>query len=354
MAHAPCGPMHHELSAESLLKGSPTTALELLFELRARVEEIRDQPIVGHLEDGRLGVLVDGDNCLGVLHAGKVLDGARDANSNVEIGSDHLARLANLHVVRAHARIDGRPRSADGSIELKGKGVEHPKVVACFEAAAAGHNDLGGCELGTIRLLNLVGDPLSLADCAADTHLLYLRRATSARRLVEDGRAYCEDLYRVRGLDGSDGIARIHRTDKGLLVLHLQHLGELCHVQQSGNPRERALAERRRCRGNVSVAASCLRRHDHGCPLLRKTLGERRALHVGHRADAGHARSAFRDRLGPLTAHKQLNGPKCLRRRDGCKRCLAERRPIVLADHQRRESAPRLRRTAQCGPTDAA
>jgi hypothetical protein len=48
------------------------------------------------LEDGGLGVAVDGDDALGVLHARQVLDGARDAERNVQVWRDHLARLPHL------------------------------------------------------------------------------------------------------------------------------------------------------------------------------------------------------------------------------------------------------------------
>src|SRR5690606_27531282 len=48
---------------------------ELLAEFRQGSEEIGDEAVVGHLENGGLLVLVDGDDDLGVLHAGKVLDG---------------------------------------------------------------------------------------------------------------------------------------------------------------------------------------------------------------------------------------------------------------------------------------
>src|SRR5690606_31032982 len=57
--------------------------LEPLAELGEHLEEVGDQPVVGHLEDGRLGVLVDGHDGLASLHAGEVLDGARDARGDV-------------------------------------------------------------------------------------------------------------------------------------------------------------------------------------------------------------------------------------------------------------------------------
>src|ERR687889_895704 len=65
---------------------------QLLLELRQELEQIPDEAVVGDLEDRRLLVLVDGDDDLGVLHAGQVLDGARDAHRDVEVRRHDLAR----------------------------------------------------------------------------------------------------------------------------------------------------------------------------------------------------------------------------------------------------------------------
>src|SRR4029079_19034803 len=102
---------------------------ECAFELGHRLEEIGDEAVIGDLEDRRFLILVDGDDDLRVLHAGQVLDGARNADRNIEIGSDDLAGLADLIVVRHEARIDRRARRANGSAELVGDLVEHMEVL---------------------------------------------------------------------------------------------------------------------------------------------------------------------------------------------------------------------------------
>src|SRR5262249_13555430 len=89
-----------------------------LFELRQDLEEVADEAIVGDLEDRRLLVLVDGDDHLAVLHAGQMLDRAGDADSDVEVGRDHLAGLADLPVVWRIAGIDGCAACADRGTEL--------------------------------------------------------------------------------------------------------------------------------------------------------------------------------------------------------------------------------------------
>jgi len=63
---------------------------KLLVQCRQDCEEIAHETVIRDLENRRLIVLVDGDDNLGVLHSGKVLDGAGDADSDVEIGATTL------------------------------------------------------------------------------------------------------------------------------------------------------------------------------------------------------------------------------------------------------------------------
>jgi hypothetical protein len=89
------------------------------------LEKIADDAVVGHLEDRRFLVLVDGDDDAAVLHAGEVLDGARDADGDVEVRRDDLAGLADLPVVRHEARVDRGARGAHRRAELVGERLEH-------------------------------------------------------------------------------------------------------------------------------------------------------------------------------------------------------------------------------------
>src|SRR6476469_2757615 len=65
--------------------------LDLLNQGRDDVEQVADDSIIGNLKDGRLGILVDGDDGSRTFHAHNVLDGAADAERQVELGSDGLA-----------------------------------------------------------------------------------------------------------------------------------------------------------------------------------------------------------------------------------------------------------------------
>src|SRR3712207_4989243 len=67
------------------------------------LEDVADDPVVGHLEDRGLLVPVDRDDRLRRAHAGDVLDRPRDADRYVELGADAPPRLADLVAVRAPA-----------------------------------------------------------------------------------------------------------------------------------------------------------------------------------------------------------------------------------------------------------
>src|SRR5664279_1897897 len=55
--------------------------------------KVADQTIVGNREDRRVRILVDGDDDLGFLHSGEVLDGAGNPDRDVELRGYHLAGL---------------------------------------------------------------------------------------------------------------------------------------------------------------------------------------------------------------------------------------------------------------------
>ena len=101
-------------------------------------EQIGHQAVIGHLEDRRLLVLVDGDDDLAVLHAGQMLDRAGNADRDIQVGRHDLAGLADLVVVRHEARIHRRARGADGGAQLVGDRVEQLEILAVLHAAPAG------------------------------------------------------------------------------------------------------------------------------------------------------------------------------------------------------------------------
>src|SRR5690349_4482209 len=60
------------------------------------LEDVADDAVVGDLEDRRLLVLVDGDDRLRRAHAGEVLNGAGDADRDVQLRTHLPSGLADL------------------------------------------------------------------------------------------------------------------------------------------------------------------------------------------------------------------------------------------------------------------
>src|SRR3990172_1391205 len=79
--------------------------LQLRDHLRYRLEEVGHQPVVRHLEDRRLLVLVDRHDDLRVLHPRQVLDRSTDPQRDVELRRDDLPGLPHLPVVRSPPRV---------------------------------------------------------------------------------------------------------------------------------------------------------------------------------------------------------------------------------------------------------
>src|SRR5882757_4377346 len=94
------GPLPH------FARWSTADLTELRRQFRQRLVEIGDQAVVGHLEDRRLLVLVDGHDNFRILHAGEMLDRSRDADRNVQLRRHDLSGLADLPVVRRIAGVD--------------------------------------------------------------------------------------------------------------------------------------------------------------------------------------------------------------------------------------------------------
>src|SRR6266850_2383134 len=138
--------------------------LKLLDHAGYQLEEIADQAVVGHLEDRRFLILVDGHDHPAVLHARQVLDRARDPDRYVEVRRDDLAGLPDLPVVRHEAGIDGRARRAHRRAQLVRKRLEHLlEVLAIRHAAPARDDDLRGSQFGPLRFGDLASDKGRLA-----------------------------------------------------------------------------------------------------------------------------------------------------------------------------------------------
>src|SRR4051812_30233713 len=87
----PSASFYAEPAGDTTGEGSALNLVQFGRQFGQRGVEIRDQSVIGDLEDRRLFVLVDRDDHLRVLHAGEMLDRAGNADRDVELRRDHLA-----------------------------------------------------------------------------------------------------------------------------------------------------------------------------------------------------------------------------------------------------------------------
>ena len=95
--------------------------LDLRDEGRQDRLEVGDVADVGELEDGRPHVPVDGEDPVGLAHAGHVVRRAGDAEGEVEIGGDRPARLPDEPLLGQAAVVDHRPGGAHRALEQVGE-----------------------------------------------------------------------------------------------------------------------------------------------------------------------------------------------------------------------------------------
>src|SRR5512147_2522042 len=79
--------------------------------------DVADDTVGRDVENGRIGVLVDGNDNFRRLHARDMLDRAGDAAGDVQLGTDGLPGLAHLVGVGDPSLIDRAPRRGDCAAE---------------------------------------------------------------------------------------------------------------------------------------------------------------------------------------------------------------------------------------------
>ena len=79
-----------------------------------------------------------------------MLDGARDADRNVQFGRNNLSGLTDLHFVRHVTGINCRPRCADTGAERIRQLENNVEILRATERAAAGNHFRGGLQIGPI------------------------------------------------------------------------------------------------------------------------------------------------------------------------------------------------------------
>ncbi len=145
-----------------------------------------------------------------------MLDRSRYAAGDVELRRHHLARLADLPVVRRIAGIDGRAAGADGSPELVGNGKDDlAELLRRAQRPSARDDDLRRRQLRTVGGRQRIPDEGRKPRVGTGGNGLDRGRATLGRG-GEGGRAHRDDLLGIRRLHRLDGVAGIDRPLEGV------------------------------------------------------------------------------------------------------------------------------------------
>ena len=91
-----------------------------------------------------------------------MLNGTRNASSNVQVGANGNAGLAYVLVVRTPANIGHRTRTSSCSAKLTSQLLNHAPVFGTFEATASRNYQLGFGERHTIATFRVEGTSLSV------------------------------------------------------------------------------------------------------------------------------------------------------------------------------------------------
>src|SRR4051812_33846474 len=182
-------PSSHKTPASICSSGrcfQPSSLSELgqrFRQFRNSLIQVGDETVIGDLEYRRVLVLVDGDDHLGILHAGEMLDRAGYADGDIEFRRHHLAGLADLPVVRRIARVHGGARGADAGAKLVGERLDiFGKVLAALHGASAGDDDLGRGQLRSVALGDFLADKRRQARIGRRRRALHRRTAALAGR----------------------------------------------------------------------------------------------------------------------------------------------------------------------------
>src|SRR6516164_4630084 len=204
---------------------------ECLGQFGDHLVEIRDQAIIGDLENRRVLILVDRDDHLGVLHSGEMLNCAGDADRDIKFRRHHLAGLPDLPVVRRISRIHRGARGADAGTELVGERLDiFGEILAALHRSPPGNDDLGRGQFGAVAFRDLLADKAGETGIRRGGGGLHRRAAAATGRGKGRG-PHRDDLLGILRFDGLDGIAGIDRPLERVRRYHLDDLGHLHDVQ---------------------------------------------------------------------------------------------------------------------------
>src|SRR5262249_13832159 len=120
-------------------------------------------------EDRSVRILVDRHDPLRSLHAGDVLECAADADGDVHLRFDRLARLTDLVAVRHPARVDHCPGSSDRGVTYGSRErIQQSEVGRVLQAASTCDHHASFLDLGARGRFLPALDPASQRQLVVD------------------------------------------------------------------------------------------------------------------------------------------------------------------------------------------
>ena len=145
---------------QSVLVSLGNGSLQLFCQQRHYLVQITNDTIVGDIEDRCILILVDGNDDIGLFHAGNMLDRTGNTDCEVNMRTDSLTSLANLQFLRLPACINNCSGAGYCSTQNSSQIIQKLEVFSRTNTTAAGNKDLGS------RDIRNLGDFLdNLFDC---------------------------------------------------------------------------------------------------------------------------------------------------------------------------------------------
>ena len=201
-----------------------TDLFNLFFQFRHDFKEVAYDAVVSEFEDRCIRVFVDGNDEAGVLDAEFVLDGAGNAQGDVNLRGDFLACNADLPFIGSPFFVDERLGYAEGCADALGKGLNGFHAVFSLDAAAGTDDDIG-CRDGQFFRFFFDRFKVRHFDGRSSTGEVdaffddFAFPGRVSRRAVENLVADGSQLGARRRLDLDEELARISRTDPGQRIV---------------------------------------------------------------------------------------------------------------------------------------
>ena len=236
-----------------------------------------------------------------------MLDGAGDADGEVQLRRNDFAGLTDLQLIRHISGVDRGARRTDRGTQLFRKVEDQLELFGRAQRTATGHDPVGGLQVRTFAAAGLQADVAGVAgvgslratalDLGAVVTLGGGRKRSTANGSNHD---------RVgRRLDRDDRVAGVDRALEAMAVQHFLHIGDLVDAKQCRHARHQVTAERGRGSENVAVVAgesSDLRGEPGGDGLRETGIGNRE-----HAADTFKPCSLGRDFIGAIGKHHHID-----------------------------------------------